>query len=380
MPIAAATSPSGLSAAAWAICRSDGKGIGRLRVESRDRGSRSYAVTRRRSRSSTSNRPSRMSHAHAAVARERAEREEVHGPQQAVGVGGHGGREAEQGGVGMVDGRGRELEHAAGLLPEHLQRRAHAAPQAEPQQAGGRGEAGQPDVHGHVDAHGPDPALPGDDRLGCERELGDEVQVEAALRGRCGTSRPAPGTARRPRRRDGPPDGPRSRRGRCRRPPGRPESRICAASWNSPTGVASDPARTSRSSTPAAVRSASMRRSAARSGTARAARCGTGRIPASRTDRATATVCSHGVFGRNVRYTAVPAGRTSGSGGSVGASRGVISTLNRAVSPRSTAPTASSPGRRPRPSLGAKSMAQPRRRRISALIAGTTSCMSPITA
>ena len=90
-----------------------------------------------------------------------------------------------------------------------------------------------------------------------------------------------------------------------------------------------------------------MRRSVARSGTARAARCGTGRIPASRTDRAVATVCSHGVFGRNVRYTAVPAGRTSGSGGSDGASRGVISTLNRAISSRSTAPTASSSAESP---------------------------------
>ena len=120
-----------------------------------------------------------------------------------------------------------------------------------------------------------------------------------------------------------------------------------------------------------------MRRSAARSGTARAARCGTGRIPASRTDRATATVCSHGVFGRNVRYTAVPAGRTSGSGGSDGASRGVISTLNRAVSLRSTASTSSAGGPA---SLGTRSIAQPRRRRSSALIAGTTSCMSPITA
>jgi hypothetical protein len=123
-----------------------------------------------------------------------------------------------------------------------------------------------------------------------------------------------------------------------------------------------------------------MLRSAARSGTARAARCGTGRMPASRTDRATATVCSHGVFGRNVRYTAVPVGRTSCSGGSVGASRGVISTLNRAVSSRNTAPTASSPMESSPASLGAKSIAQPRRRRSSALIAGTTSCMSPITA
>ena len=126
-----------------------------------------------------------------------------------------------------------------------------------------------------------------------------------------------------------------------------------------------------------AVRSASMRRSAARSGTARAARCGTGRIPASATDRATATVCSHGVCGRNVRYTAVPGARTSGNGGSVAASRGVISTLNRAISPRSAAPTAWSGGSA---SFGASSMRQPRRRRISALIAGTTSCMSPITA
>ena len=86
-----------------------------------------------------------------------------------------------------------------------------------------------------------------------------------------------------------------------------------------------------------AARSASIARSVARSGTALAARWGTGRRPASITRWATATVSAHGVFGRYVRYTAVPSTRSSDSGGSFAASRGVISTLNGSSSPCSAA-------------------------------------------
>ena len=64
----------------------------------------------------------------------------------------------------------------------------------------------------------------------------------------------------------------------------------------------------------------------------------------------------------------MPGASSPGSGGSDGASFGVISTLNGDTSSRTVAAT----------SDGAT--AQPRRRRSSALIAGTTSCMSPITA
>ena len=160
-------------------------------------------------------------------------------------------------------------------------------------------------MHGRVHAHRPDPALPGDDRLGREGELGDEVQVEAALPGDAALRHQRPeqlvvrdvGMALRVADDPDPEDAGLLEVARVE-----DLRRLVELADRRGEGPGEDEEVLDAD----AARSASMRRSVGRSGTARAARCGTGRIPASATERATATVSAHGVFGRNVRYTAVP--------------------------------------------------------------------------
>jgi hypothetical protein len=101
--------------------------------------------------------------------------------QQAGRIGGNGGREPEEGLLGSVDRRARELQHSSCLHAHHLQRGAHSAREAEPEQARWRREPGQPDVHRQKVARSPDPAFPLHDGLGSEAELGDDADVEAAL-------------------------------------------------------------------------------------------------------------------------------------------------------------------------------------------------------
>src|SRR5919107_5342845 len=115
MPMAAATSPSGLSEAACAICRSGGKGIGSLQVvrvgSASGRHTQAVAVVHLETAVTDVDRPG-------GGGCERAEGEEVDPPQQAGRIGGDCGRDADEGGVGVVDVGGGELEPAAGLVPE----------------------------------------------------------------------------------------------------------------------------------------------------------------------------------------------------------------------------------------------------------------------
>ena len=282
MPISAAMSPSGLSDAAWAIRRSAGRTFRRSSLISGCDGSAGRK-------------------AHSAVAASAPNGKKWAAASRLRGVGRDRGRQVEQGVLGLVGGGGRELEHAAGLLAQHLQRRPDAAGQAELEQLGRGGDAGQADADGQRVAHRPQPPLPRHDRLGRERELGDQVHVEAAVAG------DAVLRGQRPRQHV---VGDVGMPLRVARDADAADARLLEAAGvedlrrlvELADRVAMPPAMSSTSSTPTAASSPSMRPQGGAVGHRRGPRCaapGASRRRATHRDRA--RVCSHGTFGRNVR-------------------------------------------------------------------------------
>jgi hypothetical protein len=113
--------------------------------------------------------------------------------------------------------------------------------------------------------------------------------------------------------------------------------KICGPPDMPSSGVPMEPAMMSNSVTPASANLPSMRSTSDTLATLRAAMCGTGRIPCASSELVASTRSENGACGSAVRKTRVPSGSHSlHRSGFLRTSRGVISTLNSAVSDRTT--------------------------------------------